>query len=122
MMFLVDAYDEDEIDGNKRDVMRFHPSLAPYKVAIFPLIKKEGMPEIAQKLHADIQQDYKSYYDVSGAIGRRYRRQDEIGTPFCVTVDGDTVEDGTVTVRDRDTTEQVRIPAENLKGYLRERL
>ncbi len=122
MMFLVDAYDEDEIDGSKRDVMRFHPSLAPYKVAIFPLIKKEGMPEYAERLHKEIQKEYKSYYDVSGAIGRRYRRQDEIGTPFCVTVDGETLEDGTVTLRDRDTTEQIRIPSDNLLAWLRERL
>ncbi len=122
MMFLVDAYDEDEVGGEKRDVLRFHPKLAPYKVAIFPLIKKEGMPEFAQKLHKDVQKHYKSFYDESGAIGRRYRRQDEAGTPFCVTVDGQTLEDGTVTVRDRDTTEQIRIPAENLGSWLGERV
>jgi len=122
MMFLVDAYDEDEIDGNARDVMRFHPALAPYKVAIFPLIRKEGMPEYAQKLHSEIQRRYKSFYDESGAIGRRYRRQDEIGTPYCVTIDGDTLENGTVTVRDRDTTEQIRIPSVGLMEWLGERV
>ncbi|MEZ4783372.1 MAG: glycine--tRNA ligase [Candidatus Kapaibacterium sp.] len=122
MMFLVNAYDEDEIGGEKRDVLRFHPKLAPYKVAIFPLIKKEGMPEFAQKLHQDVQKQYKSFYDESGAIGRRYRRQDEAGTPYCVTIDGQTLEDGTVTVRDRDTTEQIRIQAESLRGWLGERV
>lgn len=122
MMFLVDAYDEDEIDGNRRDVMRFHPALAPYKVAIFPLIKKEGMPEYARKLHAEIQRRYKSFYDESGAIGRRYRRQDEVGTPYCVTIDGDTLEDGTVTIRDRDTTEQIRIPSVKLMEWLGEKI
>ena len=122
MMFLIDAYDEDEIDGNKRDVLRFHPSLAPYKVAIFPLIKKEGMGEYATKLHKEVQKTHKSYYDDSGAIGRRYRRQDEIGTPFCVTVDGQTMEDGSVTVRDRDTTHQIRIPSVNLNAWLGEKM
>ncbi len=122
MMFLIDAYDEDKVGGEKRNVLRFHPKLAPYKVAIFPLIKKEGMPEFAQKLHKELQKNYKSFYDESGAIGRRYRRQDEAGTPFCVTVDGDTIEDGTVTVRDRDTTEQLRITAEGLGAWLAERV
>ena len=122
MMFLVDAYDEDEVGGEKRDVLRFHPKLAPYKVAIFPLIKKEGMPEFAQKLHKDVQKHYKSFYDESGAIGRRYRRQDEAGTPYCATIDGQTIEDGTITVRDRDTTEQIRIPAEGLGSWLGERV
>lgn len=122
MMFLVDAYDEDEIGGETRNVMRFHPDLAPYKVAVFPLIKKDGMPEYAEKIHAELRRSFPSFYDVSGAIGRRYRRQDEIGTPFCVTVDGETLEEGTVTIRDRDTTEQVRVASESVVGWVSERL
>lgn len=122
MMFLIDAYHEEEVNGETRNVLRFHPKLAPYKVAIFPLIKKEGMPEFASKLHKDVQKRFKSFYDESGAVGRRYRRQDEAGTPYCVTVDGDTIEDGTVTIRDRDTMEQIRIPAEGLVDWLTERV
>lgn len=122
MMFLVDAYHEEEVNGEQRNVLRFHPKLAPYKVAIFPLIKKEGMPEFAEKLHKDVQRRFKSFYDDSGAVGRRYRRQDEAGTPYCATIDGQTLEDGTITVRDRDTMVQVRIAADSLVEWLGERV
>ena len=99
-------------------MIRFHPRLAPYKLAVLPLVNKDGMPEFATKLHNDVQRSFKTFYDDSGAVGRRYRRQDEVGTPYCATVDGQTLEDGTVTVRDRDTMEQIRIPAESLKEYV----
>jgi glycyl-tRNA synthetase len=92
-------------------------------VAVFPLVKKDGMPEISEKLQADLRAAaIPAFHDVSGAIGRRYRRQDEVGTPWCVTVDGQTVEDGTVTIRDRDSLEQVRVASGNVVGWVRERL
>ncbi len=122
MAFLVDAYHEEEVNGEKRTVLRFHPRLAPYKLALLPLVNKDGMPEFATKLYHDLQRSYKTFYDDSGAVGRRYRRQDEAGTPFCATVDGQTLEDGTLTVRDRDTMHQERIPAENLRAFLAEKI
>lgn len=122
MAFLCDAYAEEEVNGEKRNILRFHPKLAPYKVAVFPLVNKDGMPEFATKLHGDLQRSFKAFYDDSGAVGRRYRRQDEVGTPFCVTIDGQTLEDGTVTIRDRDTMQQERIPAEGVSGYISQRI
>jgi glycyl-tRNA synthetase len=127
LAFLCEAYAEDEApDENgamqKRTVLRFHPRLAPVKVAIFPLVKKDGMPEKAQAIYQACARHLSAFYDEKGAVGRRYRRQDEAGTPFCVTVDGQTREDGTVTIRDRDTMQQVRIPAEGVLAYVRERL
>ena len=93
------------------------------KVAVFPLVNKDGMPELAQEIHAKtLQKDFKADYDTSGAIGRRYRRQDEVGTPFCITVDGDSVSESTVTIRERDSMNQDRIPIDNLRTYLLERL
>jgi glycyl-tRNA synthetase len=123
MAFLCNAYDEDTAPNDKgqtetRVVMRFHPKLAPLKAAVFPLVNKEGMPEKADAIYKDLQKYFKVQYDASGAIGRRYRRQDEIGTPFCITVDGETLENGTVTVRERDTMAQERIPAENVSHYI----
>jgi glycyl-tRNA synthetase len=122
MAFLVDAYYEEEVAGEKRTVLRFHPKLAPYKLAVLPLVNKEGMPEIATKIYTDLQRWLKVFYDDSGAVGRRYRRQDEVGTPYCATIDGQTTEDGTVTVRDRDTMEQIRIPADRLREYVAEKI
>ncbi len=123
LVVLSDAYHEEEVDGAQRVVLRLHPRLAPIKVGIFPLVKKDGIPEIAQGLHEACKKAaIPNFYDVSGAIGRRYRRQDEVGTPWCVTVDGQTVEDGTVTIRDRDTLEQVRVSADHVVGILQERL
>jgi glycyl-tRNA synthetase len=119
---LVDAYDEEEVRGETRVVLRFHPRLAPYKVAVFPLVNRDGMPELAQKVAADLRTEFKVFYDDKGAVGRRYRRQDEIGTPFAVTIDSDTLTDGTVTVRDRDSMEQVRVPSDGLRRVLHERL
>jgi glycyl-tRNA synthetase len=123
LVLLADAYREDEVEGETRVVLSLKPALAPIKVGVFPLIKKDGMPEIADKLHADLRAAaIPSFYDVSGAIGRRYRRQDEIGTPWCVTVDGQTLEDGTVTIRDRDSLEQTRVGSDKVVGWVKERL
>ena len=119
---LVDAYAEEEVRGDKRVVMRFHPRLAPYKVAVFPLVNRDGMPDIAGRIAADLRHHFKVFYDDKGAIGRRYRRQDEIGTPFAITVDSDTLTDQTVTLRDRDTMEQIRVPSDALVATLHERL
>lgn len=123
MAFLCNAYEEEIIkDGDKEDtrtVLRFHKKLAPIKAAVFPLVKKDGMPEIATEIYNDIQTTFKAQYDEAGAVGRRYRRQDEIGTPYCITVDGQSVEDGTVTIRDRDTMEQIRIHKDDVLSYLK---
>ncbi|MGF1449404.1 MAG: glycine--tRNA ligase [Opitutales bacterium] len=121
---LTAAYHEDEIDGEKRTLLRFHPRIAPYKAAVFPLVKNK--PELvgkAREVYALVQRRYHTFWDASGAIGRRYRRQDEIGTPYGITVDFDTLEkDDAVTVRDRDTTEQVRLPIAELMVWLEARL
>ncbi|MHC4599216.1 MAG: glycine--tRNA ligase [Planctomycetota bacterium] len=122
LAFFCDAYHQDEVRGEKRTVLKFHPRLAPVKVAVFPLLRKLGMPERARKLYDDIKGTIPAFYDEKGAIGRRYRRQDEAGTPFCVTVDGTTLEDATVTVRDRDSMDQERIPEEKVCAYILERL
>ena len=106
---LCEAYAEDEVEGEKREVMRFHPRLAPIKAAVLPLVKKEGMPAIAQKLYRELKKRFNVFYDDGGAIGRRYRRQDEAGTPYCLTIDGQTLQDQTVTIRDRDSLAQRRI-------------
>jgi glycyl-tRNA synthetase len=120
--FLLAAYDEDVVNDESRTVLRLHPRLAPYKVAVLPLSKKETLTPLAQQVRAMVADRYMVDYDETQAIGRRYRRQDEIGTPLCVTVDFDSLEDGAVTVRDRDTTEQVRVPIPELLGVLAERL
>ena len=123
LMVLCDAYHEEQVGRQQRTVLRIHPGLAPVKAAIFPLVRKDGMPEIATRLHDAFKAAaLPSFYDAAGSIGRRYRRQDEAGTPWCVTVDGRTNEDGTVTVRDRDTLEQVRVNADGVIDYLREQL
>ena len=127
LAFLCEAYTEDEAPNDKgkletRVVMKFHPQIAPIKAAFLPLVNKEGMPEVAEKLYADAKRQMVAFFDVKGAIGRRYRRQDEAGTPFCVTVDGQTLEDGTVTIRDRDTLEQVRVSKDQVIAWLRDRL
>jgi glycyl-tRNA synthetase len=105
---LLDAYDEEEVKGEPRVILRLHPRIAPFKAAILPLVKKQGMPEVAQKLYDGLRKRFKVFYDAGGAVGRRYRRMDEIGTPYCFTVDGQTLEDETVTIRDRDSMEQSR--------------
>jgi glycyl-tRNA synthetase len=118
MAFLVDAYYEEEVKGEQRVVLRFHPRLAPVKAAIFPLVKKDGMPEVARKIEAELRNSLKVFYDDKGAVGRRYRRQDEAGTPYCITVDTQTMEDQTVTVRERDSMEQERVSISKITGYI----
>jgi glycyl-tRNA synthetase len=122
MAFLIDAYYEEEVNGEMRSVLRFHPRLAPIKAAIFPLVNKDGMPEIAREIEKDLRRNFKVFYDDKGAVGRRYRRQDEAGTPYCITVDTQTLEDKTVTVRDRDTMQQERIAIDQLSRYLSDKL
>ena len=128
LAFLCEAYTEDTAPDENgvaqpRTVMKFHPRLAPVKAAVFPLVKKDGMPEIATKIHAELKAaGLASFFDEKGAVGRRYRRQDEAGTPFCITVDGQTLTDQTVTVRDRDTLRQERIAADKVAQYVRDRL
>jgi glycyl-tRNA synthetase len=122
LAFLVDAYDEEEVRGETRNLLRFHPALSPIKVGIFPLVKKEGMPEVARNIYNDLKRYFNCFYDEKGAVGRRYRRQDEAGTPFCITVDGQTLQDQTVTVRERDSMEQIRVATSQLLNHLREKL
>ena len=122
LAFLVDAYDEDEVNGEVRNVLRFHPRLAPIKAAIFPLVKKDGLPEIGMNLYNDLKKSFNCFYDEKGAVGRRYRRQDEAGTPYCFTIDGQTKEDGTVTLRERDSMQQTRVSLDQIKNLLREKL
>jgi len=126
MAFLCAAYDVEKIVENdkedSRTVLHFHPRLAPTKAAIFPLVNRDGLPELAQKIHKDLQRHFTTEYDSSGAIGRRYRRQDEVGTPFCITVDSETQENNTVTVRERDSMTQETISVDKLKLYLLEKL
>jgi glycyl-tRNA synthetase len=122
LAFLVDAYDEEEIEGEQRTVLKLHPLLSPVKVAVLPLLRKDGQPERARKIHDDLKRVVPAEYDEGGSIGRRYRRQDEIGTPWAVTIDHQTADDGTVTLRDRDSLAQERYPAERLAEVLGERL
>ncbi|MGH9063286.1 MAG: glycine--tRNA ligase, partial [Acidimicrobiales bacterium] len=122
MSFLLAAYDEDEVAGERRTVLRLHPRLAPYQVAVLPLSKKDTLTPLARQLLAVLRPHWMCDYDETQAIGRRYRRQDEIGTPWCVTVDFDSLTDEAVTLRERDSTEQVRVPVGRLVEELRSRL
>jgi glycyl-tRNA synthetase len=122
LAFLADSYDEDEIEGERRTVLRLHPVLAPVKVAVLPLVRKDGQPELAREVYVELREVVQAEYDEGGAIGRRYRRQDEIGTPWAVTIDHQTLEDRTVTIRDRDTLAQVRAPIGELPAEFERRL
>lgn len=127
LAFLCEAFQEDQApdeNGNmqSRTVLRLHPRFAPFKAAIFPLVKKDGMPEIAQELYGALKQKFPVFYDEKGAVGRRYRRQDEAGTPYCITVDGQSVQDKTVTIRDRDTLEQIRIKIDDVVAEISQRV
>lgn len=124
---LSNSYQEEEVKSAKgtmeiRKVLRLHPLLAPFKVAVFPLVRKDGLPEIAREIIADLKYDYNVMYDEKDAVGRRYRRHDAIGTPFCVTVDYETKDDNSVTIRERDSMEQVRIPISEVTAYIKEKL
>jgi len=120
--FLLAAYDEDIINDEPRTVLRLHPRLAPYQVAILPLSKKDTLSPLARSIYATVSKRYMCDFDETQAIGKRYRRQDEIGTPFCVTVDFDSLEDGAVTIRERDTTAQQRVPIANIENEMAQRL
>jgi len=120
LAFLCDAYEEEQLENDSRTVLRFHPALAPYKAAILPLSKK--LSEGAGEVFTELAKDFVVDFDETGSIGKRYRRQDEIGTPFCITYDFDSVEDKAVTVRDRDTMEQVRMPISELKSFLEKKI
>jgi glycyl-tRNA synthetase len=127
LAFLCEAYDEDEAPDEHgklqtRTVLRFHPRIAPIKAAVFPLVRKDGMPEMARRVYQELKKQFNVFYDEKGAVGRRYRRQDEAGTPFCITVDGQTLEDNTVTIRDRDSLEQLRVNADDCVEAIRQRL
>jgi glycyl-tRNA synthetase len=127
MAFLVDAYREEQAptaDGKTetRVVLKFHRRLAPIKAAVFPLVNRDGMPEIARNIELALRPHFRVFYDDSGAVGRRYRRQDEAGTPYCITVDSQTLQDQTVTVRERDSMKQERVASDALARFLRDRL
>ncbi len=122
LAFMVDAYDEENVEGRERVVLRLHPRLAPVKVAVLPLVNKDGQPEKARSLYEALRKDMQAEFDTGGSIGKRYRRQDEIGTPWGVTIDHQTMEDDTVTLRDRDSLEQTRIPIGDVGALLREKL
>ncbi|MEX2170427.1 MAG: glycine--tRNA ligase [Pirellulales bacterium] len=127
LAFLCEAYHEDQQPDDKgqmqtRTVMRFHPRLAPIKAAVFPLVKKDGMPEVAREIYRALKRKFPAVYDEKGAVGRRYRRQDEIGTPYCITVDGQSLQDQTVTLRDRDTLEQIRVKVDDVLAEIERRV
>jgi glycyl-tRNA synthetase len=127
LAFLCEAYHEDQAPDDKGDmqtrtVMRFHPRIAPVKAAVFPLVKKDGMPEAAKEIYTALKKHFVTFYDEKGAVGRRYRRQDEAGTPFCITVDGQTLQDGTVTIRDRDSLEQWRVKSADVVEEIAKRV
>ena len=122
LVTLVDAYREEALEGETRVVLRLSPLLAPIKAAILPLVRKDGMPEFGQRIADDLMRAHRVFYDETASVGKRYRRQDEIGTPYCVTVDSQSLQDQTVTVRDRDTMQQERIAAAQLRAWLDERV
>lgn len=127
LAFLCEAYREDEAPDEKgkmqtRTLLKFHPRLAPLKAAVFPLVKKDGMPEVAKEIYGELKENLAVFYDEKGAVGRRYRRQDEVGTPYCITVDGQTMQDQTVTIRDRDSLEQWRVPMKEVSTEIQQRI
>ncbi|MBN1697832.1 MAG: glycine--tRNA ligase [Spirochaetales bacterium] len=119
LVVLSDAYDEEEVEGETRTVLRFHPILAPVTIGVFPLVKKDGLAELAKDIETSLRDDFTTFYDQGGAIGRRYRRQDEIGTPYCITIDYQTKDDNTVTLRFRDSMEQVRVKVPEIAARVR---
>lgn len=122
LTILMDAYEEQPLENDTRTVLHLAPVIAPVKAAVFPLVKRDGMPEMARKIYEELAKRYLVYYDDGGAVGRRYRRQDEAGTPFCITVDSQSLEDQTVTIRDRDSMAQIRVAADKLVSWVDEKL
>ncbi|MEZ4698139.1 MAG: glycine--tRNA ligase [Rhodothermales bacterium] len=122
LMLICDAFSEEQVGDETRSVLKFHPSIAPVTVAVFPLVKKDGMPERARAVQGDLQRSFNTFYDEKGAIGRRYRRMDEIGTPYCVTIDGETESDNSVTIRERDSMEQDRVSVDRVSEWIRDRI
>ena len=122
LAFLCEAYTEDTVGGEARTLLKFHPRLAPIKAAVFPLVKRDGMPELAEKIYLDLKKHHNVFFDEKGAIGRRYRRMDEAGTPYGITVDGQTLTDGTVTFRDRDSCRQWRVASSGVAQAVRDLL
>lgn len=124
LALICSAYAEDEVGGEKRNFLKFHPKIAPVKAAVLPLVKnKEELVGVARELFESLTKRWNVAWDASGAVGRRYRRADEVGTPFCITVDFETIEDNAgVTIRDRDTTEQIRIPIDEVIPYLSKKI
>ncbi|MFW5973192.1 MAG: glycine--tRNA ligase [Bacteroidota bacterium] len=122
LMLLCEAYAEETVEGEDRTVMKFHPAVAPIKAAVFPLVKKDGMPELARRIEQDLRKEFNAFYDEKGSVGKRYRRMDEAGTPFCFTVDGETLENETVTVRDRDSMHQERIHMDRCAEFVSNRI
>ena len=119
---LADSFVQEEVNGEKRNVMKFDPKIAPITAAVFPLFNKEGMPEIAQKIVDDLNNKFATLYDAGGSIGKRYRRQDEAGTPFCITIDHKSLKDNTITLRYRDTMKQERISIDQLLQHIKENI
>ena len=122
LTILVDAYHEEEVKGDNRVVLKLNPKLAPITMAVFPLVNRDGMPEIAEKIVENLRGEFATFFDAGGSIGRRYRRQDEAGTPYGITIDSETLEDQTVTVRDRDSMKQERISIDQLQSYFRNKI
>ncbi len=125
LTFLIDAYEEqvlDEAKNDRRVVLHLHPALAPYKAAVFPLSKKPALLEVSRAIYEDLRKRWMVTHDVASGIGKAYRRQDEIGTPYCITVDFETLEDQAVTIRDRDSMAQVRVPIAELRGWFEDKL
>jgi glycyl-tRNA synthetase len=118
LLTLCAAFVEEQVDSEVRTVLKLHPALAPVKAAILPLVKKDGLPEMAEKIYNHLRFDFKLYIEDKDSIGKRYRRMDAIGTPFCITVDYDSLTNGDVTLRYRDTMEQKRVKIEELSGIL----
>ena len=127
LAFICEAYSEDEAPDEKgkmqtRTVMKLNPRLAPIKAAVFPLVKKDGMPEVAKDIYGELKKYMNVFYDEKGAVGRRYRRQDEAGTPYCITVDTESLSEKTVTVRDRDSLQQSRVQIDDLVAEITQRI
>ncbi len=118
LAFILDAYEEEEVKGRKRVVLKLNPKITPYKIAVFPLVKKDGLPKKAKEIYKKLKNCFSAFYDEKGSIGKRYRRMDEIGTFYCITVDHQTLEDNTVTIRDRDSMKQERIDIEKLMDHV----